>query len=57
VPSIRLGQILLNLLSNARKLTKKGKAPLQRDRSEWIELAAVADSGSGMTAEQQSKPC
>ena len=44
---MRLKQILLNLLSNACKFTKEGTVALR-------ELA-VADSGIGMTAEQQAK--
>jgi len=56
--SMRLKQILLNLLSNACKFTKEGEVTLRvrkvADGREWIELA-VADSGIGMTAEQQAK--
>jgi signal transduction histidine kinase len=56
--SMRLKQILLNLLSNACKFTKKGEVALRvrkvADGRVWIELA-VADSGIGMTAEQQAK--
>jgi signal transduction histidine kinase len=55
---MRLKQILLNLLSNACKFTKEGEVALQvrevADRREWVELA-VADTGIGMTAEQQAK--
>jgi GAF domain-containing protein/two-component sensor histidine kinase len=55
---MRLKQILLNLLSNACKFTKDGEVALRvrkvADGREWIELA-VADSGIGMTAEQQAK--
>ena len=55
---MRLRQILLNLLSNACKFTKEGEVKLQvqrvADGRGWIELA-VADSGIGMTAEQQAK--
>ena len=58
VDPLRLRQILLNLLSNACKFTKKGEVKLQArrvaDGRDWIELA-VADSGIGMTAEQQAK--
>ena len=58
VDPMRLRQILLNLLSNACKFTKEGevKLRLQRvaDGRDWIELA-VANSGIGMTVEQQSK--
>src|SRR5437868_985119 len=56
--SMRLKQILLNLLSNACKFTKEGEVALRArevaDGRNWIELA-VADSGIGMTAEQQAK--
>src|SRR5262249_14406289 len=55
---MRLKQILLNLLSNACKFTKEGEVALRvrkvADGREWVELA-VADSGIGMTAEQQAK--
>src|SRR5262249_47215110 len=56
--STRLKQTLLNLLSNACKFTKAGEVALRvrkvADGREWVELA-VADSGIGMTAEQQTK--
>src|SRR5262249_19326848 len=55
---MRLRQILLNLLSNACKFTKGGEVTLWARRvangRDWIELA-VADSGIGMTPEQQAK--
>ena len=55
---MRLKQILLNLLSNACKFTKDGEVALRVrnvvDGRDWIELA-VADSGIGLTAEQQAK--
>jgi adenylate cyclase len=55
---MRLKQILLNLLSNSCKFTKEGQVALRvrkvADGRDWIELA-VADSGIGMTAEQQAK--
>ena len=55
---MRLRQILLNLLSNASKFTKEGEVKLRArrvaDGGDWIELA-VADTGIGMTAEQQAK--
>jgi signal transduction histidine kinase len=58
VDPMRLRQILLNLLSNACKFTKQGDVALRArrlvDGRDWIELA-VADSGIGMTAAQQSK--
>jgi adenylate cyclase len=58
VDPMRLRQILLNLLSNAFKFTKEGEVTLRvrrvTDGRDWIELA-VADTGIGMTAEQQAK--
>jgi adenylate cyclase len=55
---MRLKQILLNLLSNACKFTKEGEVALRTrkvaDGRDWVELA-VADTGIGMTAEQQAK--
>ena len=54
---MRLKQILLNLLSNACKFTKAGEVALRvrvADGRNWIEFA-VADTGIGMTAEQQAK--
>jgi adenylate cyclase len=58
VDPMRLRQILLNLLSNACKFTKQGEVTLKArrvaDGRDWIELA-VADSGIGMTPEQQGK--
>jgi len=56
--SLRLKQILLNLLSNACKFTKEGEVALRvrkvADGRDWVELA-VADTGIGMTTEQQAK--
>jgi adenylate cyclase len=58
VDPLRLRQILLNLLSNACKFTKEGEVKLRARRlvegRDWIEIA-VADSGIGMTPEQQAK--
>ena len=55
---MRLKQILLNLLSNACKFTNEGEVTLRVrqvvDGRDWIELA-VADSGIGMTPEQQAR--
>ena len=55
---MRLRQILLNLLSNACKFTKEGEVRPRARRvangRDWIELA-VADTGIGMTPEQQAK--
>jgi GAF domain-containing protein len=56
--SMRLKQILLNLLSNACKFTKEGEVALRvrkvTDGRDSVELA-VADTGIGLTAEQQAK--
>jgi signal transduction histidine kinase len=58
VDTMRLRQILFNLLSNACKFTKEGEVKLNAQRlvggRNWIEVA-VADSGIGMTPEQQAK--
>ena len=58
IDPLRLRQILLNLLSNACKFTKEGEVKLRASRvrndRDWIELS-VADSGIGMTSEQQAK--
>ena len=58
VDPMRLRQILLNLLSNACKFTNEGEVKLLArrvvDGRDWIELA-VADSGIGMTVQQQAK--
>jgi signal transduction histidine kinase/CheY-like chemotaxis protein len=58
VDAMRLRQILLNLLSNACKFTKQGEVALRVrrvvDGQNWIEMA-VADTGIGMTPEQQAK--
>jgi len=56
--SMRLKQILLNLLSNACKFTKGGEVALRVrkvvDGRDWVELA-VADTGIGLNGEQQAK--
>jgi adenylate cyclase len=58
VDPMRLRQILLNLLSNACKFTKQGAVTLRArsiaDGRGSIEFA-VADTGIGMTQEQQGK--
>ena len=56
--SMRLKQILLNLLSNACKFTKAGEVRLAARKvsngSSFVEFA-IADTGIGMTPEQQAK--
>jgi signal transduction histidine kinase len=58
VDPMRLRQILLNLLSNACKFTKEGAVTLRTRKvangGNWLEFA-VADTGIGMTPEQQAK--
>jgi signal transduction histidine kinase len=58
VDPMRLRQVLFNLLSNACKFTKEGEVRLKAKRlvdgRNRIELA-VADSGIGMTPQQQAK--
>jgi signal transduction histidine kinase len=58
IDPMRLRQILLNLLSNACKFTKEGAVTLRARKvangANWIEFA-VADTGIGMTPEQQAK--
>jgi signal transduction histidine kinase/putative methionine-R-sulfoxide reductase with GAF domain len=58
VDPMRLRQILLNLLSNACKFTKAGEVTLHarrvRNGPDWIEVG-IADTGIGMTPEQQAK--
>lgn len=54
--SLRLRQVLLNLLSNAAKFTKSGEVALrvlrrQDNGGDWVEFS-VADTGIGMSAEQ-----
>ncbi|MDR0455253.1 MAG: sensor histidine kinase, partial [Treponema sp.] len=57
---VRIRQILLNLLSNAVKYTEKGYVSLtittdkQADKQIWLRIT-VADSGKGITPEDQSK--
>jgi signal transduction histidine kinase/CheY-like chemotaxis protein len=55
----RVRQILFNLMSNAAKFTQHGRVglevfPLRVAGEDWIEFA-VADTGIGLTAEQQRR--
>ena len=55
----RVRQVVLNLLSNACKFTREGEVSLSVERhtaedGDWIQFE-VADSGIGMTPEQQVK--
>lgn len=53
----RLGQVLINLLGNAIKFTEKGSVTLEvhaETASQRVRFS-VADTGIGMTAEQQAK--
>ena len=57
--STKVRQILLNLISNASKFTKKGKITVTVDNSskneiDWIDIE-VNDTGIGMSAEQLSR--
>jgi signal transduction histidine kinase/CheY-like chemotaxis protein/HAMP domain-containing protein len=59
VDSLRLRQILLNLLSNACKFTKDGEVslhvtPVSVEGRNWVDFA-VADTGIGLTPEQMNK--
>ena len=56
----RLGQILLNLVTNAVKFTESGEIvlsmrQLQRDDTRVTILFSVRDSGIGMTKDEQSR--
>ena len=56
---VRVRQVVLNLLSNACKFTESGEVGLSAARQtsegrDWIRFE-VADSGIGMTREQQSR--
>ena len=56
---MRLRQIMLNLLSNACKFTEGGEVNLTVERrtdggKDWVRFA-VADTGIGMTPEQQAR--
>jgi signal transduction histidine kinase len=57
--TMRLRQILLNLLSNACKFTKDGDislraTPIQHDARQFIEFS-VTDTGIGMTPDQMTR--
>lgn len=55
VDSVRLRQILLNLLSNSIKFTESGYVELSlRCRGEWLELA-VRDTGIGISASRMQQ--
>jgi PAS domain S-box-containing protein len=58
--SLRLRQVLINLLSNALKFTQQGSVNLtisllELTKSEARLLFAVTDTGMGISAEQQAK--
>ena len=57
---LRLGQILINLASNAIKFTDRGKVSINcslknKDENTATILFRVADTGIGMTEEEQAK--
>jgi signal transduction histidine kinase/CheY-like chemotaxis protein len=59
VDSMRLRQVLLNLLSNACKFTKDGEISLRIERQvldsrNWVEFV-VSDTGIGMRADQLTR--
>ena len=58
--SVRIGQIITNLVSNALKFTKEGTVTvtvdvLEQDESEYAIQVAVEDTGIGISEEQQRK--
>ncbi len=53
--SLRISQILINLLNNAMKFTHEGFVHLTISRKENLYRFEVEDSGIGMTREQQEK--
>ncbi len=52
---VKLRQVLLNLLSNAAKFTERGTVTLTARRADGWLTVAVADTGIGMTTEQQAR--
>ncbi len=58
--AVRLGQVLLNLVSNAVKFTEQGSVVLrgqllrQQDEQLWLRFE-VRDTGIGLSAEQQER--
>ena len=51
----KLRQILLNILSNAAKFTRKGKVSLKASVEDNMVKLVIRDTGIGMTAEQLKK--
>jgi signal transduction histidine kinase len=51
----KVRQVLFNLLSDAAKFTEHGTITLTVARTDGMLTVAVADTGIGMTAEQQAK--
>jgi len=54
VDDLRLNQIIINLLSNARKFTERGFVRLSFDYSAQQLFVSVSDSGIGIAKDQQS---
>ena len=58
--SVRIGQVVTNLVSNAIKFTKEGSVKinvmvLEEDEKELLLRIAIKDTGIGITEEQQAK--
>ena len=53
--SLRLSQILVNLVGNAIKFTSRGEVSLAVTRTDDVVSFAVADTGIGMSEEQLSR--
>lgn len=58
--SLRLGQVLINLMNNAIKFTERGEVLLslnlvEQQNDDVVLRFSVCDSGIGLTAEQQAK--